>query len=280
MWNCRSTQWVNLGQSRAGSSSRNASIRSSARERFSLRVGVRQAQVVDTDPAERRAGEDGHAGLVEQPPGELVRAEACLRDVREGVERAQRCPARDAREPVRAPRPRAPGVPGTPSSSPSMSSIGPCSAATPASWTNGGTHDVELTKKRDERIDQRARAPPRSRTASRSSRTSSRSRRAGSSARASPARSRSTRTRPRRASPSTPRPRAPRHLSAAIISAAATRSSRPATPPVGFCGELRMTSFVRGLSRASSSAGSKTKSRSSCSGSGTGFAPTQLIADS
>ena len=65
-----------------------------------------------------------------------------------------------------------------------------------------------------------------------------------------------------------------------ISLAASTRSSAGTTPPVGFCGELRMTSFVRGDSRSARSATAKEKSRSSSSGSGTGVAPIQRMADS
>ena len=65
-----------------------------------------------------------------------------------------------------------------------------------------------------------------------------------------------------------------------ISSAARATSCAGSIPPVGLCGELRITSLVRSLSSASSAAGSNAKSRSSSSGSGTGRAPNQRIADS
>jgi hypothetical protein len=52
------------------------------------------------------------------------------------------------------------------------------------------------------------------------------------------------------------------------------------TPPVGFCGELRMTSLVSGEIFASRSAGSKLKPRDSRRYSGTGTAPMARICDS
>jgi len=62
--------------------------------------------------------------------------------------------------------------------------------------------------------------------------------------------------------------------------AAASRSAAGTTPPVGFCGELRMTSAVLGPRSSPSSAGSNEKPADSCRGNGTGVAPAQRIADS
>ena len=66
------------------------------------RVGVRDAQVALAVLAERGAREHRHAGLVEQPVGQLARVEARPLDVREGVERAVRHDAGHARQPVQA----------------------------------------------------------------------------------------------------------------------------------------------------------------------------------
>ena len=51
-------------------------------------------------------------------------------------------------------------------------------------------------------------------------------------------------------------------------------------PPVGFAGELRITSFVFGERRSARSSTLNAKSRSSVIGSGTGVAPAHLITDS
>ncbi len=60
----------------------------------------------------------------------------------------------------------------------------------------------------------------------------------------------------------------------------ASRSFFARIPPVGFCGELRITSFVFFVILASSSAGSNAKSRASRKCSGTGTAPFATICDS
>ena len=60
----------------------------------------------------------------------------------------------------------------------------------------------------------------------------------------------------------------------------ASRSAPRSIPPVGLCGVLRMTSRVWGVILASSSAGSKAKSRASRRYSGTGTAPLATICDS
>src|SRR5439155_19313840 len=65
-----------------------------------LRVGVREPQVVLANLPERRAGEHGDPGLVEQPARELLRAQRHLANVRERVERPTRPPAGDARQRV------------------------------------------------------------------------------------------------------------------------------------------------------------------------------------
>ncbi len=59
-----------------------------------------------------------------------------------------------------------------------------------------------------------------------------------------------------------------------------SRSFLVRIPPVGFCGELRMTSFVFFVIFDSSSAGSKAKLRASRRCSGTGTAPFATICDS
>jgi aspartate/methionine/tyrosine aminotransferase len=64
------------------------------------------------------------------------------------------------------------------------------------------------------------------------------------------------------------------------IAAMFSRSARVRMPPVGLCGELRISSRVRGVSFASSSAGSNAKLRVSRRCSGTGTAPCALIWDS
>ncbi len=51
-------------------------------------------------------------------------------------------------------------------------------------------------------------------------------------------------------------------------------------PPVGFAGEFRITSCVRGVSRSARSSAVNAKPRSSTSGSGTGVAPAKRITDS
>ncbi len=51
-------------------------------------------------------------------------------------------------------------------------------------------------------------------------------------------------------------------------------------PPVGLAGELRITIFVRGVSRSARSWAENANPRSSTSGSGTGVAPANLITDS
>jgi hypothetical protein len=66
----------------------------------------------------------------------------------------------------------------------------------------------------------------------------------------------------------------------AISAAAAARSAAGDSPPVGLCGELRMTRRVRSLRRGPSSSVAKLNPSSSRSGSGTGVAPAQRIADS
>ena len=134
----------------------------------------------------------------------------------------------------------------------------------PASCTNGGTHEVRVDEEARERVHQRARAPPRSRSASRSSRRSSRARRAGSCARASPAATRSLANSSLvvdlRVDLVGEHPRARRARSARRRAATSCGAS---IPPVGFCGELRITSLVRSPSSASSASGSNAKSRSS-----------------
>ena len=57
-------------------------------------------------------------------------------------------------------------------------------------------------------------------------------------------------------------------------------SSGASTPPVGFSGELMMSSFVFFETRRSSSPRSKPKPVSSTSGIGTGTPPTKLTTDS
>ena len=49
---------------------------------------------------------------------------------------------------------------------------------------------------------------------------------------------------------------------------------------MGLAGELKMISFVRGVTRRRSSSTSRRKSFSSRSGSGTGVAPTKRVIDS
>ena len=143
-------------------------------------------------------------------PGRPRRAAG--RHVRERVERPARGAAGHARERGEARRRRVRAGARNSASIAATASCGPVSAATPARCTNGGTHEVEFTKKRVN-TSTSGRARRRSRSASRSSRRSSRSRRGRSCARASRACSRSTRTRPRTAAARRPRRRAPRPAS-------------------------------------------------------------------
>ena len=75
------------------------------------RVGVRDPDVVRRRSAERRPGEHAHAGLLEQPVGQLGAGQAGPGDVREHVERAGRREASEAGDRVEpvddevAPRP-------------------------------------------------------------------------------------------------------------------------------------------------------------------------------
>jgi hypothetical protein len=57
-------------------------------------------------------------------------------------------------------------------------------------------------------------------------------------------------------------------------------SWRGITPPVGLCGEFRISSRVRAVILSASSCGSKLKARDSRRWIGTGTAPLALICDS
>ena len=63
-------------------------------------------------------------------------------------------------------------------------------------------------------------------------------------------------------------------LRSPITFAICSMSDRPITPPVGFCGEFKMMSFVRSLISESNSFTSSEKSRSSRSAIGTARPPT------
>ncbi len=62
-------------------------------------------------------------------------------------------------------------------------------------------------------------------------------------------------------------------LRSPMAAAARSMSLRASTPPVGFCGELRMMSFVLGVISRAISSTSIAKSRSSRNGIGTGVPP-------
>ena len=124
---------------RAARGATKARIRSSASVRFSRELAYEIRMWFAADAAERRAREDAHAGLLEQP----------VRQLGAGQARSRRCPGRRRTRPAaggsgspgsRSARRRSGRAgPGTPRTIASTSSCGPRSASIAPAWANAVT---------------------------------------------------------------------------------------------------------------------------------------------